>query len=252
MTGSLLGLALGVLCFVLLQQAGKAAGWRRFFKGSQLLLVLLGGAMLMSALIVMLAIFLGREFIDLPPVLDSYWRPIHVGIASISYGVVLVCFSIAVLYLIKDGYNVEAMGVFVALMGLGIYGTINRFAIASSGTYGMNLFFTEPGTGESAPLVPGINRHLGHAIDNALHPVSETRCCGCHMKLSLPLSLTAGRGGSPCQLPPPTQTPGVRATRFPAHRLYLRDFPRLYPPAGFRAISRDTSRFGQRDGGWSA
>ena len=110
-----------------------------------------GVAMLMSALIVMLAIFLGRDFIDLPPVLDSYWRPIHVGIASISYGVVLVCFSIAVLYLIKDGYNIEAMGVFVALMGLGIYGTINRFALVSTGTYGMNVFFTDP-TGETAPL----------------------------------------------------------------------------------------------------
>jgi cytochrome c-type biogenesis protein CcsB len=121
----------------------------------------MGIAMLMSALIVMLAIFLGREFIDLPPVLDSYWRPIHVGIASISYGVVLVCFSIAVLYLIKDGYNVEAMGVFVALMGLGIYATINRFALVASGTYGMNLFYTEAATGESAPIplratLPGV------------------------------------------------------------------------------------------------
>lgn len=120
----------------------------------------LGVAMLMSALIVMLAIFLGREFIDLPPVLDSYWRPIHVGIAAISYGVVLVCFSIAVLYLIKDGYSVEAMGVFVALMGLGIYATVNRFDLIASGTYGMTVFFTDV-TGERASIplratVPGV------------------------------------------------------------------------------------------------
>jgi cytochrome c-type biogenesis protein CcsB len=119
----------------------------------------LGVAMLMSSLIVMLAIFLGREFIDLPPVLDSYWRPIHVGIASISYGVVLVCFSIAVLYLVKDGFSIEAMGVFVALIGLGVYASINRFDLIASGAYGMNVILTEGG--ESAPLpvratIPGV------------------------------------------------------------------------------------------------
>ncbi|MEP6902952.1 MAG: hypothetical protein ABJA66_14460, partial [Actinomycetota bacterium] len=32
----------------------------------------------LAALILTLARFIGGEFIDLPPVLDSYWRPIHV------------------------------------------------------------------------------------------------------------------------------------------------------------------------------
>ena len=36
-----------------------------------------------AALILTLARFIGDEFIDLPPVLDSYWRPIHVGVASL-------------------------------------------------------------------------------------------------------------------------------------------------------------------------
>ena len=44
----------------------------------------------LAAIILVLARFIGSEFIDLPPVLDSYWRPIHVGIASLSYGVALV------------------------------------------------------------------------------------------------------------------------------------------------------------------
>lgn len=114
--------------------------------------VIMGVSMLMSALIVMLAIFLGREFIDLPPVLDSYWRPIHVGIASLSYGVVLVCFSIATLYLIKDGFKIEAMGVFVALMGLGIYAFINRADLLFSGAYGMSVFLTDAVSGQRAPL----------------------------------------------------------------------------------------------------
>jgi cytochrome c-type biogenesis protein CcsB len=111
----------------------------------------MGVAMLMASLIVMLAIFLGRQFIDLPPVLDSYWRPIHVGIASTSYGVVLVCFSIAVLYLVKDGFKIQAMGAFVALLGIGIYATINRFALLTTGTYGLNVFF-KPEAEESVAI----------------------------------------------------------------------------------------------------
>ena len=57
----------------------------------------------LAAIILVLARFIGSELIDLPPVLDSYWRPIHVGVASLSYGIALVCFAVAVLYLLKDG-----------------------------------------------------------------------------------------------------------------------------------------------------
>src|SRR5215204_1416992 len=63
----------------------------------------------LAAIILGLARFIGSELIDLPPVLDSYWRPIHVGIASLSYGIALVCFAVAVLYLLKDGLRVEKM-----------------------------------------------------------------------------------------------------------------------------------------------
>lgn len=66
------------------------------------------------SLILLLAIFIGSEFINLPPVLDSYWRPIHVGVASLSYGVALVSFAMAVMYLIKDGVKMEAMALTVA------------------------------------------------------------------------------------------------------------------------------------------
>jgi ABC-type transport system involved in cytochrome c biogenesis permease subunit len=63
------------------------------------------------SLILLMAVFIGSEFINLPPVLDSYWRPIHVGVASMSYGVALVSFALAVIYLIKDGVKPEAMGI---------------------------------------------------------------------------------------------------------------------------------------------
>jgi cytochrome c-type biogenesis protein CcsB len=72
-------------------------------------------------LILLMAIFIGNSFIDLPPVLDSYWRPIHVGVASLSYGVALVSFALAVLYLIKDGVKIEAMAATVVAALLGGY-----------------------------------------------------------------------------------------------------------------------------------
>ena len=64
-------------------------------------------------LILLMAVFIGERFVDLPPVLDSYWRPIHVGVASMSYGVALVSFALSVVYLIKDGVKSEAVGVAV-------------------------------------------------------------------------------------------------------------------------------------------
>src|SRR5215470_4193598 len=64
-------------------------------------------------LIMLMAIFIGNTFQPLMPVLDSYWRPIHVGVASMSYGVALVSFALAVVYLIKDGVKSEALGIAV-------------------------------------------------------------------------------------------------------------------------------------------
>ncbi len=74
------------------------------------------------SLILLMAIFIGSDFVTLQPVLDSYWRPIHVGVASMSYGVALVSFALAVIYLIKDGVKTEAMG--VAITGFFIVGYV--------------------------------------------------------------------------------------------------------------------------------
>ena len=93
-------------------------------------------ALPLAALILVLARFIGNEFLDLPPVLDSYWRPIHVGIASISYGVALVCFAVAVLYLLKDGVKVEKMGVWTSLFALAVFATISKFSVFSLSTFG--------------------------------------------------------------------------------------------------------------------
>ena len=100
----------------------------------------------LAAIILVLARFIGSEFIDLPPVLDSYWRPIHVGIASISYGVALVCFAVAVLYLLKDGLKVEKMAIWTSIFSLAVFATITKFSVFSPATFGTYTASTFVGT----------------------------------------------------------------------------------------------------------
>nr|AUN37319.1 cytochrome c-type biogenesis protein CcsA/ResC [uncultured bacterium] len=99
----------------------------------------------LAALILTLARFIGNEFIDLPPVLDSYWRPIHVGDASLSYGVALVCFGVAVMYLLKDGVKVEAMAIWSSLFAFAVIATISKFSVFTSFAYRAGLFVPNPG-----------------------------------------------------------------------------------------------------------
>ncbi len=87
-----------------------------------------------ASLILILARFIGDEFINLPPVLDSYWRPIHVGIAAISYGIALVCFAVAVVYLLKDGVKTEAMAIWSSIFALLVFGTISRGTVFGLGS----------------------------------------------------------------------------------------------------------------------
>ncbi len=98
----------------------------------------------LAALILILARFIGSEFIDLPPVLDSYWRPIHVGVASLSYGVTLVCFSIAVIYLLKDKVKPEAMAVWASIFSISVVATISKFSILTELVYRAGLFVPNP------------------------------------------------------------------------------------------------------------
>lgn len=108
----------------------------------------------LAALILTLARFIGGEFIDLPPVLDSYWRPIHVGVASLSYGVALVCFAIAVIYLLKDKARVEAMAVWASVFVLAVIASISKFSVFTQFVYNAGLFVPNTGGGKpfSAPF----------------------------------------------------------------------------------------------------
>ena len=93
-------------------------------------------ALPLAAIILVLARFIGDQFIDLPPVLDSYWRPIHVGVASLSYGVALVCFAVAVLYLLKDGLKVQAMAIWSNIFALSVFVTLSKFSVFAPGSFG--------------------------------------------------------------------------------------------------------------------
>jgi cytochrome c-type biogenesis protein CcsB len=108
----------------------------------------------LAALILTLARFIGNEFIDLPPVLDSYWRPIHVGVASLSYGVALVCFAIAVIYLLKDRVKVESMAIWSSIFAIGVIGSISKFSVFTELVYRAGLFVPnlEGGKPFSAPF----------------------------------------------------------------------------------------------------
>lgn len=107
----------------------------------------------LAALILTLARFIGGEMVELPPVLDSYWRPIHVGVASLSYGVTLVCFAVAVTYLLKDGLKVEKMAIWASVFALGILSSVSRYTIFSSADYSAGLFIPNP-MGRRAILTP--------------------------------------------------------------------------------------------------
>ena len=108
----------------------------------------------LAALILTLARFIGNEFIDLPPVLDSYWRPIHVGVASLSYGVALVCFAFAVIYLLKDNAKVEAMAIWTSIFALGVIASISKFSVFTDFVYRAGLFVPNADGGKpfSAPF----------------------------------------------------------------------------------------------------
>ncbi|HEX6278689.1 MAG TPA: cytochrome c biogenesis protein CcsA [Pyrinomonadaceae bacterium] len=108
----------------------------------------------LAALILTLARFIGGEFIDLPPVLDSYWRPIHVGVASLSYGVALVCFAIAVIYLLKDKVKVEAMAIWSSIFSLAVIATISKFSVLTEVVYRGGIFLPNTNGGKpfSAPF----------------------------------------------------------------------------------------------------
>jgi ABC-type transport system involved in cytochrome c biogenesis permease subunit len=106
----------------------------------------------LASIILVLARFIGDEMGNLPPILDSYWRPIHVGTASLSYGVALVCFAVAVIYLLKDKVKTEAFAIWSSIFGLVVLAFISRGSIFTAGAYRASTLQTMGGKSLSVPL----------------------------------------------------------------------------------------------------
>lgn len=102
----------------------------------------------LAALILTLARFIGGEHSNLMPILDSYWRPIHVGVASLSYGIALVCFAIAVVYLLKDKVKVEAMAIFSSIFAIAVIGSISGGSVFTQAAYRAGMFMPNPAGGK--------------------------------------------------------------------------------------------------------
>ncbi|MBV9923809.1 MAG: cytochrome c biogenesis protein CcsA [Acidobacteria bacterium] len=108
----------------------------------------------LASLILILARFIGSEIGGLQPVLDSYWRPIHVGIASLSYGIALVCFATAVVYLLKDGVKTEAMAVWSSIFGVAVIATVSKGSVLWLGSVGWGFETANFGSYGSAIFMP--------------------------------------------------------------------------------------------------
>jgi ABC-type transport system involved in cytochrome c biogenesis permease subunit len=101
------------------------------------------GALSMPILVVILSLgmMLGSGLNTLMPILDSYWRPIHVSIATVAYGVCLVSFGLAFAYLLKDGIRSEAIAIGVILYGLLVFLTVGGYGVPFHAEYTVNLFW---------------------------------------------------------------------------------------------------------------
>jgi cytochrome c-type biogenesis protein CcsB len=105
------------------------------------------GALSLPILVVILSLgmMLGSGISTLPPILDSYWRPIHVSIATLAYGVCLFSFGLAFAYLLRDGIRSEAVAIWAALYGLLALGTLGfgtavAYSVPFHAEYTVNLF----------------------------------------------------------------------------------------------------------------
>ncbi|MDQ3745574.1 MAG: cytochrome c biogenesis protein CcsA [Acidobacteriota bacterium] len=108
----------------------------------------------LASMVLVLARFIGDDILGLQPVLDSYWRPIHVGIASLTYGIALVCFATAVVYLLKDGVKVESMAVWSSAFALAVIATVSKGSVLMLGTVFWGFDASAFGSYGSAVFLP--------------------------------------------------------------------------------------------------
>ncbi len=82
-----------------------------------------------------------------PGVVHRRDRRRRVGVAALSYGVALVCFAIAVMYLLKDKVKTEAMAIWSSLFGIAVFATISKFSVFTEFVYRIGTFMPNPTPG---------------------------------------------------------------------------------------------------------
>ncbi|GBC78698.1 Cytochrome c biogenesis protein CcsA [bacterium HR08] len=107
-------------------------------------------AMPVAVLLVVLGLLYGNDVQDLPPVLVSYWRPIHVTLAMAGYGACTVSFVTALLYLLKDRVRLEVIAIFALAIPTLTYAFISGGSILGQGDFFVKLLMD----GERVPIDP--------------------------------------------------------------------------------------------------
>lgn len=92
-----------------------------------------------STTLLTLAILFGNQINDLPPVLVSYWRPIHVSIAMTAYGTAALTFALGSLYLLKDGVKFEAMALFASIFAIAVLALVSGGTILTQGAFHLKV-----------------------------------------------------------------------------------------------------------------
>lgn len=113
-----------------------------------------------AAMFIILAILYGDQIIDMPPVLVSYWRPIHVTIAMAGYGVCSLAFALGLLYLLKDGMKTEFMAIFALFVPVLTYGFVSGGSVLTRGLFEIDLMIE----GARIPVNEAGNEFLRAAI----------------------------------------------------------------------------------------
>ncbi len=120
------------------------------------------GALVMpvAALLLILGLLYGNEAQDLPPVLVSYWRPIHVTLAMAGYAVCAVSFVTALLYLLKDRVRLEVIAVFALAFPVLTYAVISDGSILTQGVFFVKVLMD----GQRIPMDPENREFLRASI----------------------------------------------------------------------------------------
>ncbi len=128
-----------------------------------------------STLFIILAILYGDQVIDMPPVLVSYWRPIHVSIAMTAYGVCALTFALGLLYLLKDGMKTELLSIFALLVPLFTYGFVSGGSVLTRGAFELDLMiggsripFNDAGTEFLRAAIPYVGEFFRLAFVGSL------------------------------------------------------------------------------------